>query len=396
MNCNVCASPLETTIYDPQNKISLTSLCQIQEGSIRICACKTCGHLQTNEMADLASYYSKSYTILLNSEEEDQIYKIIDGQPLYRTQHQVDTLFRKVGINAGYRPPTGVIDPNRQPSQSILDYGCAKSSTMKQLSQRGIDAQIYLFDVSDMYVDYWKSFLPDSQWATYQIPADWLGTFDLVTSFFALEHIADLELSLHQVKSCLKPRGTFYFIVPNTFTNPSDFIVADHVNHFTAASIQYLLQKNGFTEIEVDDNAHFGAFVVTAKLENSPSIPVQPAEISQALQAAQNMADYWSGLSAKIRAFETAHPDRPAAIYGSGVYGSFILSNLQNTQTIRCFIDRSPFQQGQKVFDKPVIAPQAVTAEVEVMYIGLNPQIAKQAISEVEAFQSLNCEYLFL
>jgi hypothetical protein len=30
------------------------------------------------------------------------------------------------------------------------------------------------------------------------------------------------------------------------------------------------------------------------------------------------------------------------------------------------------------------------------MYIGLNPQIAKQAISEVEAFQSLNCEYLFL
>ncbi len=380
MNCNVCANLLTTIIYDPQNKISLTSLCQLQAGSIRICACETCGHLQTNEMADLESYYSKSYTILLNSEEEDQIYKVIDGKPLYRTQHQVDTLLQKV-VNKGLR---------------ILDYGCAKSSTMKQLSRHDLDTQIYLFDVSDMYVEYWKSFLPASQWATYQIPADWLKTFDLVTSFFALEHIADLELCLNQVKSCLKPKGTFYFIVPNTFTNPSDFIVADHVNHFTVASLQYLLQKNGFIEISVDDQAHFGAFVVKAQLEPNSNATVLPTEVSQALQDAQQMADYWSSLSVKIRTFETAHSDRPAAIYGSGVYGSFILSNLQNTNNIRCFIDRSPFQQGQQVFEKPVIAPNAVTDEVEVMYVGLNPQIARGAIAEVAAFQSLNCEYLFL
>jgi 2-polyprenyl-3-methyl-5-hydroxy-6-metoxy-1,4-benzoquinol methylase len=386
MKCNVCDSPLTKLIYDPQNNISLTSLCQIQGGSIRVFACTNCGHIQTNEMENLKDYYSESYTILLNSEEEDQIYKILDGQPLYRTTHQVNTLAAKVGNNF------------LQNNQRILDYGCAKSSTMKQLISHGVDAQIYLFDVSDMYVSYWQSFLPDDHWATYQIPDNWLKSFDLITSFFALEHIADLQLSLEQIKQCLKPGGTFYFIVPNTFTNPSDFIVADHVNHFTHASLSYMLTKSGFTDLNIDDQAHFGAFVVMAKLENNPitGITTKASAITMALQQAEKMASYWGGLNDKIRAFESLHSHQSAVIYGSGVYGSFILSSLQNRQNIRCFIDRSPYQQGQTILDKPVIAPQAVAKDVEVMYVGLNPQISQQAISEVEAFASLNCEYLFL
>lgn len=386
MKCNVCDSPLAKLIYDPQNNVSLTSLCRIQDGSIRVFACTTCGHIQTNEMENLEDYYSESYTILLNSEEEDQIYKIIDGQPLYRTTHQVNTLFAKVGKDF------------LQSNQRILDYGCAKSSTMKQLVTHGVDAQIYLFDVSDMYISYWKSFLSDDRWATYQIPDHWLQSFDLVTSFFALEHIADLQLSLEQVKQCLKPGGSFYFIVPNTFTNPSDFIVADHVNHFTHASLSYMLTKNGFTDLNIDDQAHFGAFVVMAKLENNPNpvITTEAAAISTALQQAQTIANYWGGLNDKIRAFESLHSQQSAVIYGSGVYGSFILSSLQNRQNIRCFIDRSPYQQGQTILDKPVIAPQAVDKDVKVMYVGLNPQISQQAIADVEAFASLKCEYLFL
>jgi hypothetical protein len=113
MKCNVCDSPLTKLIYDPQNNISLTSLCQIQGGSIRVFACTNCGHIQTNEMENLKDYYSESYTILLNSEEEDQIYKILDGQPLYRTTHQVNTLAAKIGNNF------------LQHNQRILDYGCA-------------------------------------------------------------------------------------------------------------------------------------------------------------------------------------------------------------------------------------------------------------------------------
>jgi FlaA1/EpsC-like NDP-sugar epimerase len=108
------------------------------------------------------------------------------------------------------------------------------------------------------------------------------------------------------------------------------------------------------------------------------------------------MASYWGGLNDKIRAFESLHPQQSAVIYGSGVYGSFILSSLQNRKNIHCFIDRSPYQQGQTILDKPVIAPQAVAKDVEVIYVGLNPQISQQAIADVEAFASLNCEYLFL
>jgi 2-polyprenyl-3-methyl-5-hydroxy-6-metoxy-1,4-benzoquinol methylase len=168
-------------------------------------------------MADATSFYESDYDILVNSEEEDQIYEVKpDGKQVYRTAHQVKVLLDKLLLPSGAR---------------ILDYGCAKSSITKSLLAQRSDIEPHLFDVSARYIPFWKKFIEPSRWAVHETPSAWQGYFDVVTSFFSMEHMVQPAASVLKMAAMLKPGGALYCIVPNVATNVADFIVLDHVNH---------------------------------------------------------------------------------------------------------------------------------------------------------------------
>ncbi|MFX6035632.1 hypothetical protein ABTE74_19830, partial [Acinetobacter baumannii] len=91
-----------------------------------------------------------------------------------------------------------------------------------------------------------------------------------------------------------------YAIVPNTFTNSVDFLVADHVNHFTHTSLQTLLANHGFDLLEADAHSHRGAFVVTAvrRPGDSKLAPVLDAQaLADTQSAARKLAHFWQQAS---------------------------------------------------------------------------------------------------
>ncbi|NOR68606.1 MAG: methyltransferase domain-containing protein, partial [Methylomarinum sp.] len=234
MRCNVCDSVLEKVLYDSQSTKSLTSLCTLYEGVVLVYFCTQCAHIQSEEIENIDGYYDKDYDILINSEDEDQVYEVVNNYTIYRTSHQVKTLVSKVPVHQGTK---------------ILDYGCAKSSTMRELLNAYKDVSPYLFDVSERYVPFWSKFLSRDNWATYEIPISWDNQFDVMTSFFSLEHMAKPQEALHNASRVLKVGGYLYGVVPNVFTNPADLIVVDHINHFTPISLRFLLQNSGFDVI---------------------------------------------------------------------------------------------------------------------------------------------------
>ena len=364
VTCPVCRGSL-TQIFRSASDQSLTSLCEIHEGTIEVAVCKRCGHIRSNALADLEKFYDTEYKILTASVDEDQIYDKSGDRIIYRSDHQLDVLKQRQTITPGLK---------------VLDYGCAKADMSRKLAAN-TEADIHLFDVSAQYLPFWQQLTEESRWAIYETPAEWAERFDLVMSFFAFEHIADPLSAIEHVASLMRVGGRLHIVVPDTFGNIADFVVADHVNHFTRSSLTLLLEKAGFTDIEIDDQVHRGAFVATATKAGSESAETELDQdlVDTTVSRTLELAKYWSGLDeriAQISASEGAH-----AIYGSGFYGAYIFTRLKYRDQVRCFLDQNPFQQGKQLFRKPVVAPSDLPADVSTLYIGLNPAIARRTMS---------------
>lgn len=384
MNCNLCGTPLSDKIYDSGDALSLTSLCTVHDGRTEVYVCGCCAHVQSAAMADIDAYYDDSYDILVDSEEEDQIYEVVAGRKVYRTEHQVKVLRDKLALTTGTR---------------ILDYGCAKSATLRTLASQIPGLEVHLFDVSDRYRPFWDKFIPRERGATFELPADWQDRFDVVTSFFSLEHMAQPQDALRKIAALLKTGGTFYGIVPNVLSNTADLIVVDHVNHFTPPSLAWLLRANGFEVQDISDSVHRGALVFVAR-KLAQAAGAQPAaqdEVQAIVDRARHIADFWQQAGARVQSFEqTLGADAPVALYGAGFYGAFIASWLRQPQRIRYVIDQNAFLQGRQLHGAPVIAPADLPSDISTLLIGLNPAHARQIVGEIPAFagRSLNCFYL--
>lgn len=382
-SCNICHAELGSPLYLSSGDISVTSLCELHNGKTEVFFCQQCAHLQTSEMPDVEKYYDQAYTILIKDEEEDQIYKVEGDDKTYRIDHQVSTLQKLVDIPE---------------NAEILDYGCAKSSTMRKLVMQRPDITPFLYDVSEMYIPFWERFSKPANWRTYTVPEEWFGKFQLVTSFFALEHVTKPRDMLRDIHKLLQPGGIFYGIVPDTYINIADFVVLDHVNHFSHLSASYLLSDSGFDSIKIDACSHDGAIIIVAHKSSETMPVVRPDEekIHALFQDATRIADYWNTIKSKIRQFETNIGDAKCAIYGSGFYGTFITTCLEHPERISCYIDQSPWRQGERLMDRPIVSPAELDKDIGYIYVGLRPEIARANIDDIPEFKDKGLDYFYL
>ncbi len=379
--CNVCEHTLGEPVYRSPSDQSITSMAQIRPGCTVVYLCERCGHLQTTPLPHLDEYYDHDYHILVESEDEDQLYRIEpDGRKVFRVEHQVETLLSKVDLPQGAR---------------VLDFGCAKGATARRLVEQRPDLRIHLFDVSHDYEPFWHHFADPDCCAMYEIPDNWLGRFELIMSYFVIEHIADPVASLRQQATLLKPGGVLHFIVPNVYANSADLIVADHVNHLGESSLIELLDRAKLRIDEIDGEAHQSAWVVRASKAEPVSVP-RP-DVDALRDQVTQMSEFWSSLADRIHVFEMQHNgDTEAAIYGSGFYGTFIASCLTRPQRVRCFLDRNPYRQGKELMDRPIVDPDGLDRRINTVYVGLNPTSAQQAIESISSWQDRDHAYFYL
>ena len=381
----MCDAALGPAVYESAAAVSVTSLGQVLPGKTEVYFCTACGHLVTPPLPDLASFYEQDYRILIDSEEEDQLYELSpSGERTYRADHQLRRLLEKVPREAGAR---------------LVDWGCAKGATFRRLAMLRPDLDLFLFDVSKQYLPFWDRFTKPSHRATHVPPAAWEGTFDVVTSFFSLEHVAEPRETMAAMARVLAPGGRLYIMVPDTRRNAGDFVVVDHANHFTPPSLQRLLADAGLRLLELDDRAHESAFIALAEKPKAgagarESVPPPPPEL---VATVHELATHWQTFGDRVRAHEAgpAAGTAASAIYGGGFYGTFIASCLRDLDRIALFVDQNPYRQQQRLLGKAIVAPEALPPDISNVYVGLNPRRAREEIAKVEAWRDRAISFFF-
>lgn len=385
-DCNVCHAPLGMPIYRSAENRSLTSLCRIYPATTEVFSCDVCGHLQTRAIANVDDFYDYDYDILTDSEEEDQIYEVRDGQRIYRTAHQVSVFLEKIDLSHPL---------------DLLDYGCAKSSTIRTLVQVAPSVTPFLYDVSDRYIPFWTKFAVPQNWAIKHTPRDWQLRFGVVTSFFSLEHIPTVTETMREIVALLRPGGFFYAVMPNVMTNVADFIVVDHCNHFTAPSLTRLLADAGLVDICIDATAHRGAFVVTARKPGNAIAPVRPGivdprDVTASCAETRRIAEYWRNAKDRLLEFERSLQGDKIAIYGAGFYGAFLRATLSVPENVVCHLDNNPFLQDKPFNGRPVLSPAQLPDDVHAVLVGLNPAHARAIVAEVPSLARPGLKLFYL
>jgi SAM-dependent methyltransferase len=382
MQCILCGSPLDQPVYRSPGNLSVTSLRELYPVCTEVYFCPRCAHLQTPQLTDLEAYYDQTYKMLTDTEDEDQLYEVVGDQSIYRYPHQTKTLLDKLDLSAGAK---------------ILDYGCATGTTLKHVLAQRPDLQGHLFDVSRMYVPFWERFLPPENWAIYEPRKEWAGSFDLVMSFFALEHVARPVSMLSAIRQLLRPQGQLYFIVPDVYANICDLVVADHVNHFSTESLRYAVGAAGLELVEIDQKSHHSAFIVIArKSEPKEGVSPAPEELTSLQARVDQMAGYWRSFAEKLRYFEHSYLSERSAIYGAGFYGTLMATALADLPKVVCFVDRNPHLQGKTLLGKPILPPERLPEEVRVIYVGLNPTIARAEMNKLPLWLDRDLAYYYL
>ena len=377
--CQVCGSALGDPALDLAAP-ALTTTNENLDAPTQVYVCDVCAHVQSPEPPDLAAYYDTNYRISLDSEEHDQLYEMRDGAPIYRTDRQAEVVLEKAVLAQGAR---------------VLDYGAAKAQTLQKILARRPDLSPHVFDVSDDYRPFWSNWLSADSTASYTVPDAWRGLFDLVTSHYVLEHVADPVGALRTLASLLAPGGRVFFSIPDWTQNTGDLLVADHINHFTVASIRRLAREAGLAVDTLDAGALPSAFVVTCRMgEAEPLVDgsVIEASASQARATARALDQACRQLD---REFE-ANAGRTTAVYGAGFYGAFLLTRMVGRVSATCCLDSNRHLWGKTLFDVPIVAPDALPANVEVVYVGLNPARARAIAASVPALQRPGLDLVFI
>jgi len=382
LTCNVCNRWLGSPFFSVRGGASVFSdgtLCQYPRD---LYFCDRCGHCRSNVLPNLDSFYADEYKFLVQSEAEDQLYCAKDGQLVFRQEHQLTTLLNKLRIPRGAQ---------------VLDFGCGKGIFLKMLAMRRPDIIPHFFDVSDVYVPFWEKLASLEQWAVGKLNPLWAERFDIVLSLFSLEHVAQPLEILQSIHGLLKPNGTIYCIVPNSYgIYIADFLVAEHVNLFSEASLGYLFGQCGFEITQIDATSHDVAFIIMARKGAPEARLAESRAIASVRQKAEDIGLFWTQATGRVQMFEREHWGRKSAIYGAGIVGAFIFSCLQETSVLQCFIDQNPHKQQRKLMGKPIVSPSQLGSDIQLVYVGLNPAMSVAALQSIREWKHRNVEYFHL
>lgn len=390
--CRACAKPGLELLHASTLEQTLTSESKLRRGRLRILLCANCAHVMSDAggLDDVAAYYGAEYDSLLDSPESDDLYDLdAQGQPIYRSQVQLDNLVRLANLPGKGR---------------VLDFGCGKGAFLARFGRQYPGWELAGCDVSERYRPFVEPVTGPGRFVVTSLDRAEAaaGPFDLITLFFVAEHLVEPAITLRRIASWLAPGGLLYLTVPNVMSNTIDAFLADHLSHFSALSLAALVHRVGLRPLVVSEHHQLGQITLAAAVD--PAVTARPLAhlggdlVAAYVDAIRAGVARWADCGARVGAFLAKRPagHEALAVYGAGVFGSYLaLSAGPARDSIACFLDQSPFKTGTTHMGRPVVHPRDIPASVSDVLVGLNPGRAREILGQAGLLDRPRLRFFF-
>src|SRR5690348_11589795 len=250
--------------------------------------------------------------------------------------------------------------PGVPSSGKVLDVGCGTGATLNSFSKRG-GWRLYGQEISTKTLAFLRAIDGFEELYTCA-PADLPGRFDLVTMVHALEHFPEPLATLRDLRGKITPGGRLFIEVPNAEANPFDYVIADHMMHFTPSSLAMLATHAGFA---VD-------CLSTTWVAKELSMTAQPGKnsaVANGQPSESKIADLVFRQIDWLHQFVNAASEALAGSGSFGLFGTSIAATWLCSilgDGVSFFVEEDASRLGRLHMGRPVISPTQVAPGVVV------------------------------
>lgn len=354
--CRVCGNPTLKELAGFRQLNRVTSDCLPFRSGGRLLTCESCGAAQSPAdeqwLREIREIYSSYYAYHQSEGIEQCVPDDPSGRLTPRSEVFVNRLLMLDDV-----PSSG----------KLLDVGCGTGGTLRAFAKRG-GWQLFGLELDDRNLrfleaieNFEKLYIGDPD----ELPTE----FALITLVHTLEHFPDPVSALKSLRSKLASGGRLFIEVPNAAANPFDYLIADHMVHFTAATLTLLLERAGFRVNCLSTDWVAKELSATAKPDVTPSAtsgfaPSQPVAVSA-------QVDWLCCFAETARA--TMVEARDFGLFGSSIAATWLGSTLGDGVTF--FVDEDSNRVGRVHMGRPILSPAEVPAGAIVL-LPMIPEIA--------------------
>ena len=319
----------------------------------RLFVCAGCGLTQKSTdaqwLAEIGEIY-RDYEMYHQSAAVDQAV-FVDGRPVGRCEVLARHLLREM-------PREG----------RLLDVGAGSGAMLAAFSSVHPQWRLYGLDLDNRKEPALRAIRGFEKLFTVP-PAQVPEQFDLVSLIHSLEHFTEPAAMLRSLQARLRPDGRLFVQVNNLERQPFDLVVADHLCHFTPASLAFLVARARLSPARAE--AWIGKEISLLCTAGAPKSAVAPDDPSQALLRAEAAVSWLASMLAHAR---QACRGRRFGIFGTSVAATWLAAGLGDA--VEFFVDEDPAREGRSHLGRPILPPARV-APGSTVYLAFVREVAE-------------------
>ena len=338
--CHLCGGVL-APVEGAAALLRVTSDCRPWPAGGALAVCRACATLQTPVDAawrdEAAALYADYAVYAQAGGAEQRVFAPGDGAAQARSDRLVSALCAEFDL-----PETG----------RLLDFGCGNGAFLAAFGRArpgwrltGLD-QCAVHRAAILALPGVEAFLTEP-------PAPGAAPFDLVAMIHSLEHLPDPAGALRETARLLAPGGRLFLETPDIATSPFDLVIADHVSHFTAATLTAVVRRAGLHPLAPPAGWVAKELALVAAAGAAAGGELAPADPAREGRRARALLDW---LTAVLAAARAAGPG--LAVFGTSISGTWLAHALADQ--VALFIDEDVNRIGRHHLGRPIVAPDAV------------------------------------
>lgn len=256
--------------------------------------------------------------------------------------------------------------------KNILDVGCSYGNTLNAFNRYIKKPNLFGLDLDNKNLTTLKKIQNFKN--LYNNLEEMDLTFDFITMIHTFEHIFNPFDYLLSLKKYLTREGLIFIQVPDAENNPIDYLIADHVTHFTKASLESLAVNCGYEVIFISNNLIKKEISMIIK----PNIHPEPqfSQLNNQVDFKNIIEKNFSWLKDLIRiSLDLKKTEKKFGVYGTSNATVWIIESIGLKPSF--FVDDDINRQGKLFYNKPIISKFEIPHDSKVLIPFINDIVKK-------------------